>query len=127
MYNMANENDTHIIEFKGCNKFNSSASDAIEPPAFKLMVPRVIDSTWAEEMDREHGYTLQGEYIQDNYPPVPSPAPWYLWPTTHVPTTHVPPTQDVPSHFHITTHYLCFTCHTHNAHDTSLAKTEPVI
>jgi hypothetical protein len=79
---MANNYYDCVVLFEHCNKFNNGSSneeldrDAIKPPTFKPAVPGVMDSTWAEEIDRKHRYTLQGKYIQDNYSPVPSPAPW---------------------------------------------------
>ena len=77
---MTNHDDAHVVEFEGRDE--EPDRDMIEPPALEPAVPGVMDSTWAEEMDREHGYTLQGEYIQNDYPPVPSPAAWHPKPPT---------------------------------------------
>jgi hypothetical protein len=98
MHDTANNDDAHVIEFEYRDKCDNGASDKepnhdmIKLHAFELAAPGVIDSTWAEEMERKHGYTLNSEYMQDNYPPVPSPVPWYPPPPSKLkykpPQTH---------------------------------------
>jgi hypothetical protein len=61
--------------------------DAIEPLTDELVFPRDLEGDWAEDMNEEMGYNLQGEYRPATYspsPPPPSPTPWYppLPPTT---------------------------------------------
>ena len=53
MHNMANNHKAHVIKFEGCDKFDNGASDeepnynAIKLPMLKLMIPRIMNSTWA--------------------------------------------------------------------------------
>src|ERR1700691_4789053 len=74
-------------------------NDTIGQLAYELGVPREAHLDWAEETDRVLGYTVQGEYLQTNYPaPAPSPpAPWY---PPQPPTSDYPPpqTQYLPPH-----------------------------
>ena len=55
--------------------------DAIGQLAHELETPKKAHGDWAEEVERDLGYSTQGEYKPTSYSqqPAPSPpAPWYL-------------------------------------------------
>jgi hypothetical protein len=130
MHNTVNDDVTHVIEFEGHEKSNDDANNKepdrnmIKPPVLKLTIFRVMDGTWAEEMDRKHEHIADSKYIQASYPPVPSPAPWHpplyikiptsldplhtplamVQPLTHSPHVLTPP---VPPQFMSPAHTAC--------------------
>jgi hypothetical protein len=83
--------DDDVIPFEHRNEPDDGAvraepdHDAIEPLARELVFPEDTEGNWAEDMEEEIGFNLQGKYRPDIYSPAPSPAPWYPPP---------PPTSD---------------------------------
>jgi hypothetical protein len=68
-HDIVNSDRAHITEFEGYKEFNNGTNnkepncDVIELLTLELTVPRVMNGTWAEEMDREHKYITDSEYI----------------------------------------------------------------
>jgi len=99
-YGTENHGDTPVASSEHHGELDPQTepdrNDTIGQLAYELGVPREAHLDWAEETDRVLGYTVQGEYLQTNYPaPAPSPpAPWY---PPQPPTSDYPPPQ---------THYL---------------------
>jgi len=94
--------DAYAIPFEHCDEPDDGAvraepnHDTIEPLACELVVPEDTGVDWAEDIDEDTGFSIQGEYIPANYPPAPPPAPWYPPhpPTsdyTHPRTCYTPP------------------------------------
>jgi hypothetical protein len=96
-------NDTHVTLFKYHDGFDGDAAYAepnhgmIELPVCKLVVPGVTEVDWAENVEEDMGFALNGEYKGPSYSPAPPPTPWYPPPP---PTSdYMPPqTHYIPSH-----------------------------
>jgi hypothetical protein len=137
---MAHHDDAYGVPFEHHDEPDDGAvcaepdHDVIEPLERELDIPGHTEVDWAEDMDEGIGFNLQGEYIQDIYPPAPSPTPWYPPPP---PTTRHrrPRTSYTPNHAwynppHAPTTRPDAPCSAPtpapNTHDAPLAKIEQV-
>jgi hypothetical protein len=98
-YDTANEYNEHIVLFDG---YESGANpkpehdSVIEQLVHELVVSGDTSRSWAEEMEEEMGFTVQGEYTPTTYSPTPappSPTPWHQPPPPTIPpqTHYAPP------------------------------------
>jgi len=102
-YDTAHDDDVHVVLFEHRDEPDDGAvraepdHDVTEPLARELAFPGDSERDWAEEMEEEIGFSIQGEYIHSNYPPAPSPAPWH---PPHPPTSDYtrPRTRYTPKH-----------------------------
>jgi hypothetical protein len=102
-YDTENHGDMPVASYEHHGELDPQTepdrNDTIGQLAYELGVPREANLDWAEETDRALGHTVQGEYLQTNYPaPAPSPpAPWY---PPQPPTSDYPPprTHCLPPH-----------------------------
>ena len=82
-HDTAHDDDAYGILFEHHDEPNDGTvcaepdRNAIEPLERKLNIPGHTEVDWAEELDEEMGFNIQGEYMPASYPPAPSPTPWY--------------------------------------------------
>ena len=82
VHDMTNDVDTPVVFLEHHNEFDKGVfrtareADDIEPHACGLGIQGDTGGDWAEEVEHDVGYALKAEYIQYNYSPGPSPAPF---------------------------------------------------
>jgi hypothetical protein len=75
-------------EFDNEAIYTGAEHDNVTLPAHDVIAADDTVGDWAGNVELELGFTVQSEYMEYNYPPAPSTAPWY---TPHPPTTRYKP------------------------------------
>jgi hypothetical protein len=76
---LMNEHEDHVVSFVDDNDDANIAPDhdiVIEQLAHELIASGETNRSWAEEVEDELGFALEGECMPANYSP-PSPTPWF--------------------------------------------------
>jgi hypothetical protein len=87
----ANDDDTHVVSLGCHNKFDEGTGriwheDSTEPFACGFGIQDNTYGDWAEKVEEQVDYTVQGEYIPANYSPTPDPPSSTSWHPPSPPT-----------------------------------------
>jgi hypothetical protein len=88
---MVNDDNTHVVSLGCHNEFNEGTSriwhkDSTEPFACGFGIQDITYGDWAEKVEEQVDYTVQGEYIPANYSPTPAPPSSTSWHPPSPPT-----------------------------------------